>query len=263
MKAYALSACVEWLFAEVADSIADRMRASAAAGIDAVEFWGWQTKDLGAIAAARRSTGVAITSFIAEPRAQLADPASHTQFLIGIDTSSRIANELGAPHLVVMVGNSVDGVPVSVQLRHVARALTAAADIAAERGIRLLIEPLNSRVDHPGRLIDRTSLALEVLTEVGSPNVRLLYDIYHSVTMNESPSALLPELAPYIGHVQIADVPGRHQPGSGTIDWHKELRALSAVGYGGRLGLEYRPLGDTDSSLAYIRQTLDEIQSAD
>ena len=250
---FRLSACIEWLFADAAQTLPDRIRKTAEAGLDSAEFWGWGSKDVGSIAAACEQHDVAITSVIAEPRLQLADATVVAALLEGVRGSLAVARRLRAEFLVVMVGDAMTDVPISAQLSNVVQALGAAADLAGEVGVTLLIEPLNTRVDHPGRLIDRTDIAAEVIERVDKPSLRMLYDMYHSVVMGESPSALLPTLVPYVGHVQVADVPGRHEPGTGQVDWTKELAALRAAGYRGRIGLEYRPLGSTLSSLDYIR----------
>ena len=120
-------------------------------------------------------------------------------------------------------------------------------------GIVLAIENLNSSVDHPGTTLDSTTAALDVVDEVDSAAVRLLYDLYHSVVMGESPPVVLHGRLDRVCHVQIADVPGRNEPGTGTIDWPGILGWLWSKGYRGALGLEYLPSARTAESLSYIR----------
>lgn len=117
----------------------------------------------------------------------------------------------------------------------------------------LLLENLNSRVDHIGHYLDSTTEALDIIGEVGHPSVRMLYDLYHSVTKGERPEEVLAGRLDLVAHVQIADVPGRHEPGSGTIDWPAVIGWLSASGYAGRIGLEFIPSADTLQSVANIR----------
>ena len=135
-------------------------------------------------------------------------------------------------------------------------ALRDAAPRAEQAGIVLALENLNSRVDHPGTFLDATTEALDIVDEVGSPGLKLLYDLYHSVTMGEDPSSVLRERLDRVRHVQIADVPGRHEPGSGRIDWPTTLAWLRANGYGGWIGLEYAPSGDSAASLAFVRSAV-------
>jgi len=136
----------------------------------------------------------------------------------------------------------------------ITEALLRAAPIASKAGVRLLLEPLNTRVDHPGYFLDSTAEALEVINDVDDPAVRLLYDLYHSIVMGEDPQQVLAGSGHLVGHVHVADVPGRHEPGTGTIDWPLQLAALRSAEYSGAIGLEYKPSRDTESSLELIRQ---------
>jgi len=114
---------------------------------------------------------------------------------------------------------------------------------------------VNTRVDHPGVLFGMTEDAVAVIELIGSPRVRLLYDLYHSITEREDPTEVLPKVAQHVEHIQIADAPGRGEPGSGKIDWAAMLKLIESVGYTGLLGLECSPTGsDTPATLAYIKQ---------
>jgi hydroxypyruvate isomerase len=250
---YEYSACIEWLFAEHDRPFADRVRASAEAGIEYVEFWGYLSKPVSDLDAALKRNGVRLTSFACEPRAQLADPGSHRDFLQAVDASCRLAQRLQAQHLLILPGDCVGDVDRAGQLTAVAEAMKRAAPIAERFGIDLLIEPLNTRVDHPGRLIDSVEAALAVIQEAGAPNVKLLLDYYHTSVMGEDIS-ILEDRGEVIGHVQVADVPGRQEPGTGSIDWHQFMSFLRRVGYAGRIGLEYRPSIDTASSLEALQR---------
>ena len=150
-------------------------------------------------------------------------------------------------------GDARPGVERSRQLDAITEALLRAAPIASTAGVRLLLEPLNTRVDHPGYFLDSTAEALEVIRDVDDPAVRLLYDLYHSIVMGEDPQEVLAGSGHLVGHVHIADVPGRHEPGTGTIDWPLQLAALRSAEYSGAIGLEYKPSRDTQSSLEFIR----------
>jgi hydroxypyruvate isomerase len=154
----------------------------------------------------------------------------------------------------VVSGDARPGVERSRQRDAITEALVRAAPIASKAGVRLLLEPLNTRVDHPGYFLDSTAEALEVIDDVADPAVRLLYDLYHSIVMGEDPKEVLALSGHLVGHVHIADVPGRHEPGTGTIDWPLQLAALRSAEYSGAIGLEYKPSRDTQSSLEFIRQ---------
>ena len=248
-----LSPCIEWLFADGSLPFPERIRAAAGAGFRQVEFWTSSDKDIGDVQRAIRESGIRITAFVSEPTGRLVDPATHHEFLRGVSRTCGLATELGAENLIVVSGDALPGVGRDAQHRAVVEALRRAAPIASESGLRVILEPLNTLVDHPGYFLDSTIEGLEIVREVDHQAVRLLYDMYHSVVMGEDPSTVLAGAGDLVGHVHIADVPGRHEPGSGTIDWPRRLADLRSAGYAGAIGLEFMPRRDTISSLDYVR----------
>jgi hydroxypyruvate isomerase len=248
-----LSACIELLFVEGGRPFADRIRAAREAGLPAVEFWSWRDKPLEDLERALDDTGLAVTSFVSEPAGGLVDTSTHRAFLDGLVESCAVAQRLAVPNLVVLAGDALPGVDTVRQRDAVVAALRTAAPIAADHGIVLTLEPLNTRVDHPGHFLDRTADGMSIVREVDHPGLRLLYDLYHSVVMDERPAEVLRDAMDLVGHVQIADVPGRHEPGSGTIAWADEIATLRRIGYRGRLGLEYVPEVESAASLGTIR----------
>lgn len=198
-----------------------------------------------------------VTAFVSEPTGRLVDPETHGEFLEGIKRSIILADRLNARNLIVVSGDVRPGIVRSEQRAALAEALRRAAPLASTAGLGLLLEPLNTRVDHQGYFLDSTLEGLEVIRAIDHPEVRLLYDIYHSIVMGEEPAEVLQGSGDLVGYVHMADVPGRHEPGSGSIDWPRQLHALRAAGYAGPLGLEYIPIRDTESSLAFIRRFID------
>ena len=253
-----LSPCLEWLFADGGRPLPDRVRAAAAAGFKHVEFWTTTNKDLGSLERAIQESGVEVTAFVSEPTARIVDRASHDEFIAGIESSSRLAARLNARNLIVLSGDELTDVARDDQRAAIIEALRRAAPIAAGAGIGLVLEPLNTIVDHRGYFLDSTTEGLEIIRLVGHPSVRLLYDVYHSIVMGEEPAEVLKDAGDLVGHVHLADVPGRHEPGSGTIDWTKQLGTLRAAGHDGPLGLEFMPLRGTESSLRLIQQLVQE-----
>ena len=126
--------------------------------------------------------------------------------------------------------------------------------IAEDLDVTILLESVNIRVDHPGVLFSLTEDAVNVIEAIGSPRVRLLYDLYHSITEREDPFAVLPSVAHLVEHIQIADVPGRSEPGSGDVEWPAMLQLIASVGYTGVIGVECSPTAPTTQALAYIRE---------
>jgi hydroxypyruvate isomerase len=249
-----LSACIEWLFSDAGDDFEERIRAARDAGVPAVEFWGWRERDLAGIARVLGETGVEVTAFAADPALPLADPGAHEAAVLAIAESADAAARLGCRNLIVVSGDRDDRLAPEAQRAAIVAALERAAPLAAARDVSLLLEPLNTRVDHIGTFLDSTAEGLALVGEVGSPNVKLLFDLYHSVVMGERTADVLGAQLAAVGHIHIADAPGRHEPGTGTIDWPATFGWLSEQGYEGRLGLEYEPLASTADSLAAIRR---------
>jgi hydroxypyruvate isomerase len=251
-----LSACIELLFADEAADFPRRIDAARRAGLDAVEFWGWRGKDIGAIRAAARSAGVEITSFLVDPPAQLTSRSTHANFLDALHASCALANKLETRKLIVLAGDNVSDVPHADQRANIIEGLARAAAIAAQHEVTLVLEPLNTRIDHPGHFLDSTTDAAAITQTVGSSHLKLLYDVYHSVTMGEDLPAVVAEAAPFIGHIHVADSPGRHEPGTGQIDWSSTIAAIARSGYDGAIGLEYLPTTSSSESLTAIRKAL-------
>jgi hydroxypyruvate isomerase len=246
------SACIEWLFATEALDVADRIRAAQAAGLDAVEFWRFSNKDIDAVAAALAETGLPLACMLCEPVVPLTDPGAHDEFLAGLARSLQVAQRLGAPVLIAQAGDEIAGVARTVQHAAIVKVLAEAAEVLEGSGVRLALEPLNDRVDHPGYYLTSTVEGLDIIDEVNRPEIKLLYDIYHSAVMGESIAAVLDGRVDRIVHVHLADAPGRGEPGSGTLDYEERLDWLEAAGYSGYVGLEYRPSRGTSEGLTVL-----------
>ncbi|WP_434732966.1 TIM barrel protein [Rhizobium sp. YTUHZ044] len=235
------SACIERLFAEDGDSFPDRIRRAHAGGLTAVEFWRWTDKDLDAIEAALKETGLAVTSLVAEPMIALTDAANRKAWLKGLADSVTVAKRLGAPVLIAQAGDDLAGFSREEQRRALSETLKPGADILKGSGVRLGVEPLNIRIDHIGYFLDSTREGLDVVDDVARPEIGIVYDIYHSAVMGERTEDVLDGRLDRVFHVHVADHPGRNEPGSGGIDLAHRLDWIFANGYAGAVGLEYRP----------------------
>lgn len=251
-----LSPCIEWHFADEHPALPDRVRAAKAAGYDRCEFHLWRDKDIGGVAAALAETGVKLTGVCVDPRRSLVDPAQHDEFLRAVAESLEAAKTLGSPPMIVASGFTREGVSREEHVAEAVSVLKRAAALAEAAGVVLVLEPLNDRVEHPGMFLVSTTLGLDIVEAVGSPNLRLLFDVYHSATMGEDLEAVLAGRMHLVHHVQVADMPGRNEPGTGTIDWPATLATLRQLGYEGPLGLEYRPTRPIAESLDRTRRTL-------
>jgi hydroxypyruvate isomerase len=252
---FELSVSIEYMFHEAGERLEDRVAAAAAAGFRKVEMFTTANRDVRSLKAALGETGCELYSTVTDPRIQLVMADQHDRFREIFAQAAAEAADLGARRIVVPSGSAVPYMKRPVQLDIVAQAIASVVPVAEEHGLVIMLEPVNTRVDHPGVLFGMTEDAVGVIERIGSPRVRLLYDLYHSVTEREDPADVLPQVAHLVEHIQIADAPGRGEPGSGKIDWPAMLGLIESVGYSGVLGLELSPRGpDTVSALARIRE---------
>jgi len=251
-----LSACIEWLFADEVENFADRIRACAHTGIQAVEFHLWRDKDLDAIEAALQDTGVELVALINDPRRHLTKRETHKDFFADFAAALQVAQRLNASAVLATIGPAAADRPRPEQRAAVVAAFAQAARMARDAGKHVFVEALNSVVDHPGFFLTSGSEALDIAEEVGQPSMKVLYDFYHSVMMGEEPRSILTGRMQHVGHVQVADAPGRHEPGTGRIDWAAQMQTLEQLGYAGPIGLEYKPSVSTTDSLVAAKAAL-------
>jgi hydroxypyruvate isomerase len=252
------SACIEMLFVPESDDPAERVRLAKAAGFEAVEFWRWSNKDLDAMTRVLGETGMKLAGLVAEPFAELTRTGDHDRFLAGLEQSRDVALRLGAPMLICQSGPLLAGVERARQHEALTIAMERSADVLSGSGVRLGLEPLNDRVDHPGYYLTSTVEALDIMDAVNRPEIGITYDLYHSMVMDEVPEEVIGERARHIVHVHVADHPGRNQPGSGGLDLKHPLGWLEGQGYDGFVGLEFRPTEGTDAALMEMRRSFGE-----
>ena len=253
--AYELSVNLEYAFQEAGETIEDRIRAAAAAGFGQVEIFLTKGRDLAAIRRALDETGVRLVTTVADYVTQLVDPATHEGFKAIFRQAAEDALFLGCRNVVVTSGRGVPWLRRPVQHQIFADGLKLLVPIADELDVTILLESANTRYDHPGVLCSTTQDSVDVAELVGSPRVRLIYDLYQSVVEGEDPAVVLPCAIHLVDHVQIGDVPGRGEPGSGTIDWPAQLALLRRLGYSGAIGLELTPTRTpSGEALAYIQR---------
>ena len=254
-----LSASIELLFREAGEDFGDRVRAAADAGITTVEIWQHSNKNLKSLRKALDASDTCLWTLLVESRAPLADRETHKAFVEQVELASRAARELRCERIVTGSGVGFPYLRRAPQHEIVVDALKGGAEVAAEHGVVLVLENLNTRVDHPGTLFDTTSECLAAIREVGLPSIALLYDVYHSLQMRESPREEIEGHIDLVSHVQIADLPDRTEPGTGRIDWSAQLRDLKALGYDGPIGLEYWPTTNSVRSLKHIQRIIREL----
>ncbi len=241
----------------------DRFAAAAAAGFRGVECLAPYEAPGGAIRERLDAAGLelvlfnmAIGDWAAGDRGLGADPARVGEFRLSLAQGLDYARATGCRRLHLMAGKIPARASRAAWTRTFVRNARRAADTVAQDGIDLMFEPINTRVDIPGYFYGTTEAALELIDKVDRPNVKLQYDIYHMQIMEGDLARSIERLLPRIGHIQIADNPGRGEPGTGEINYAWLLPRLDALGYAGWVGCEYRPVGDTSAGLGWAKPYL-------
>ena len=249
------------LFTE--EPLLQRPRAAKDAGFDAIEFWWpWPDQpvpadaDVAAFVAAVQDAGVSLVglNFFAGDLAGpdcgvLSIPDRAQQFRDNIDVAVGIGAQLGVRAFNALYGNRVGGVPPERQDELAREQLGRAAHAAATIGATVLVEPVSGPKPYPLRT---AADVIDVLDRVDEPNVGFLCDLFHLANNGDDPRAAIEACADRIAHVQIADHPGRHEPGTGSLDIDGYLQQIEASGYRGRVALEYIPATSTEDSLSWL-----------
>jgi hydroxypyruvate isomerase len=176
------------------------------------------------------------------------------EFREGVAKAISYATTLGVPQLNCLAGKAPIGADDAVLRQTFVANLKFAAAELDRAGLRLLIEPINS-FDIPGFYLNRTAQAIAILDEVGATNAFVQYDIYHAQRMEGELAATMQKQLARIGHIQLADNPGRNEPGTGEINWPFLFAHLDRIGYSGWIGCEYKPATSTEAGLGW-RQRL-------
>jgi hydroxypyruvate isomerase len=180
----------------------------------------------------------------------IVDPAHREPFLADMKYAIGISQKLGITQLVVTSGLQAAGKSYDEQWASLTEGVKRAGDLAGEANFTLLVEPLNSLVDHPGCYLTSCVEGLKLVKEVNHPHVKLLFDIYHEQIMRGNVIRTLTEAMPQVALIHVADNPGRNDPGSGELNFANIYKAIRKTGYKGRIAMEYRPLGDPIASMS-------------
>jgi hydroxypyruvate isomerase len=219
-----------------------RISASADLGFPAVECWSLEGKDLDAIADKAAERNIEIAQFTAWGfRPGLNDPKNHAQFVKAIEKSCKVAKKLRCKLMTVVGGDDQPGMSQKQMHQHIVTGLKLAAPVAESHGVVMILEPMNIRVDHKGHSLYGSSPAIEICAEVDSPSVKLNWDLYHMQITEGDLCGRLREGWDQVGYLQLADHPGRNEPGTGEIHYNRVLKEAYDLGYRGFVGLECFP----------------------
>lgn len=258
------SACIEMLYQEC--ELIQRIYKAKESGFNAVEFWLWQNKDLDAVKKALSDTDMDLCVFQGNIEGRMIDPKDNDLYISGVKKSLEAAKKLGAKHLFLMTDILQEDrtvleppYPISEEdkIKSIKYVLNTLKPLAEEAGIILVIEPLNIYVDHKGYYMSHSKPAFEMVREIGSKNIKVLYDIYHMQIMEGNIIQTIKDNIDAIGYIHIADVPGRFQPGTGEINYTNIFKAIRETGYQGYVGFEFEPKGaDTEKVVADVFQLI-------
>ncbi len=253
---FKLSVRVEALFRNM--SLAQMMEKVAEAGYHGFEFGNWRAQDPADITKLKTKLGLECACLVGNravnPKGMtLVDPADRDAFLVEIQASAEAAKRFETTRLVTLTGNELPGVPREAQHKSIVEGLKRAHDVVAPHDVTLIVEPLNTLVNHQGYYLNHTPEAFEVMREVSSPNVKILFDIYHVQIMDGNLITTLRKNIASIGHFHVGDVPGRHEPGTGEINYGNVFRAIRETGFRDFVAMEYMPSKDPMATLAEVR----------
>ncbi len=238
-------------------SVEEALRIVKSSGIEAFEFWGWWDKDIEQLVAEKQREQLSIsaccTKFIS-----LVDPVARDDYLIGLKESIVAARRLSTSTLISQVGDFRPGTERSEQHACLVAGLKEATPLLEAAGMTLVIEPLNELVDHAGYYLICSDEAFEIIDEVGSDNVKVVYDIYHQQISEGNLIANITNNIDKIAHFHAAGNPGRHELTHGEINYRHIFDAIRNTSYDGYVGLEYWPLAEPLDGLKEVASWFEE-----
>jgi hydroxypyruvate isomerase len=257
-----IGVCLDPFFTDL--EYPDRIRKIAALGFTRYEFWFHDkayvraglvpaAKDFNQLAEINQELGLEVTDIVYNHcdggvLAALVDSRDKARLVDGFGAIAELAAKIGCRSFISASGNRIPGQSRERSLMNIALNLEALAKEAARFGATILLEPWNTKIDHPDNFLDDATLSAELIKSVGSPNVKLLFDIYHMQIMGGDLLSFLAKHLSIIGHFHIAGVPGRHEPYACELNYRFIVDRLSEMGYAGSFGLEYWPtIGDGES----------------
>jgi hydroxypyruvate isomerase len=239
-------------------SMEDKFRKIAETGIQSAEmtseYRSWPDSDVAGYQKMMRSYGfgfdtlMAQTDWARQPNSMV-NPDHRERFLKELNEAIVWAKKLEVPQVLLMSGNEQPGMTPEAQFASLVESGKRAADVAAANDVVVILENLNSKVDHKGYYLTSAKEATKAVKQVDNPHFRQLFDIYHEYVQHGDPIAAIQEAAPYVNVFHVADAPGRHDPGTGEMKWDEIYKAIGKLNYSGYIAMEYRSVGDEVDSL--------------
>lgn len=252
-------ACIDTLFTDL--PFYDRFQAAYDAGFESVEFWNRDDKDPDKIKQIVNNVGIKISGFNGDAAYSLVDPTHKEKYLEYLRGSVEFAQSIGAASVTIhsnalgdggIVVNHYDDLSDTVKICSMYDMLLSCAQIADQSGINMNLEALNITTDHVGNFLKTTQMGAEMTRMIKCDRLKLLYDVYHMQLNEGSICDNLTKYIDQIGHIHVADAPGRHEPGTGEINYKNVFSCLEHLGYQHRIGFELFPESDNDTAIKAI-----------
>ncbi len=250
-----VSCCIDMMFSEL--DFYDRIGAVGDCGINTVEFWKWTNKDVDKVKRLLDKNKMNLSIFNIDSTDEklsydlsrgILNSGRAEELVAALCESIPTYKKLGASAMIVLIG---EGAPYCAE--NALKCLNAAKPICEKENVTLVIEPLNA-IDRKGYSMPYAEPVFELLKKVNSPNIKMLYDIYHQSMTGDFSMEDIRENTDLIGHFHVADSPGRHEPGTGKVDYVKILSEISALPYSGYIGLEYRATKNDGETFGFLRE---------
>jgi hydroxypyruvate isomerase len=243
----------------------ERLEIAARAGIQSVELVGEHlTMDVEAFQKRARSLRLGIDTISSTPnwgkqKLNMVDPALRPALLQEVESNLKIAQRMEVPLALLMSGNAIPGKSFEEQFASLVEGAKRCGDLAAKYGVTLIVEPLNTKVNHAGYFLSNCVDGLRLMKEVDHDHVRLLFDLYHEQVERGNVIRTALAAMPYVKVFHVADNPGRNEPGTGEMAYANIYKAISKAGYEGYMTMEYLP---TKEPVASLQQAVTEMRAA-
>ena len=232
----------------------ERIHAAANAGFDAVEFWPWRGKNIDAIAKSAEVRDIEIAQFTGWGfTPSMNNPKNHDAFVKEVIEGCKTAKKLKCTRMTIVGGNDQSGMTQEEMHDHIIAAFKLVKPIVETEEIMLILEPMNIRVDHPGHCLYGSPDAVRICREVDSPMVKINWDLYHMQISEGDLCGRLRDGFDQVGYMQLADHPGRYEPGTGEIQYKRVFQELNGLGYEGPIGLECNAKDGEDKAIERLK----------
>jgi hydroxypyruvate isomerase len=249
-------------------TLEEKLEIAARSGVQSVElvaeYSPWTDAEMARVLKLCRSFRMGIDALMATPDwskrpVSMVDPAQRENFLADVRKAIEAAQKLETPQIILMSGNAIPGRTREEQYASLLEGTKRAGELAAQAQVTLIVEPLNSLINHKGFYLNTCGEGLKLVREADNPHVKLLFDIYHEQVQVGNVIRTLTEAAPHVAVFHVADNPGRNDPGTGEINYRNVYKAIQKTGFSGYLAMEYLPLGEPVASLT---KALNEFRTA-